>query len=1588
MANYHLSVKMKSRTGGKSCVSALAYRTGTMLKDMNTGETYDYSNKGFVGHVEIIYPEDAPEWICTLAEECKNSKEPALQKLSNIFESAEKRKDSQVYREVEFSLPNELTEVQNIKWANDFIKDVCAKKGMVSINSFHFDVDKNTGAYKPHCHVLLSTRNLTESGLSAHKNLDWNREELVHELREQCAVYQNVALKEHGFEAQVSHLSYDDRNIDIEGQPKLGSSILDMAKRGLKLDKLDNFNAVKLRNQFKILKNPELVLSIVTSNHSTFTHHDIAKVLNRYIDDPEQFQGLHARLLGSNNLVALECKEGSEQVYTTREMLKVEMGLVNRAESLSAQHTHRVSSSVIGQVIEQHNQKLAQYGGLSNDQDKAIRHMLSSEQISCVVGFAGAGKTTSLEAAKEAWEASGYRVLGLAPTGKAARNLEDCGIHSMTLHKFLYAQEQGREQISSKSVVVLDEAGMVDSRRFAELLAVIDKAGAKIVTMGDGNQLQSVEAGPAFRLLVDRIKHAILETIVRQKEDWQKDATRLFGLQQADKALALYLEKGAFKIIEEKANPLEGIALSGISPEAGREDKSRQTVDNYCLARQMSGRIWKEMVADYEKEQGTPFNEQADLKKLSNHQDYTLYEAWREARYRAVSELSENFNIHKTELENKGIDIKAMSQIVDSHYMSETDQQADVFLKQLDQTLRKMSYAHIVDTRQGAKDAMVDAWMRDRAAMPEASHLMLAFTIKDTLSLNEKARGLMREEGVIKGQDFTYTTQSIERDDFGKEIISTAERSFAIGDRVLFTSNNTGMGVKNGTLGTILSLNQSKICVALDGKEQREISFAPNLYPYIDNGWATNIHKSQSVTVDHVKKLASFEEYRNLAYVGMTRQRETLEVFGSSFDFWREEKVIDRLARVQEKLSGFDYVHADKLEALVKEDDRIIWYEQKIQEGKDFWNAIKGTAKSAVDQLLDRPRDSITVDPLSSFENSEEKRSGKLFEENKSQSSQLENTESSIITRDTPFEDNKQATAALKEKDTKSTFEDRLKAVKDNINDAYEVKTVTREKFLSFEEAEAQLKERMFELATSILGKPKKGSRNSAYLRFGELSEFSVGVRGKHHGIYTNFVTGVKGGPLKLIADQLGHASPMDSLKWASGWLGGNPLIIEQRLVEKVQNNKQQSTWAPIIPVPKEVAPPNIKGNKYLSYMLKDGNKEVARYAYRDEAGNLKGYVLRFERPNPDDPGGKNLKITPPLAYCQNEKGFKTWRWQGFFGDQKTAYGLEKLAQAPSKPVLVVEGEKKADAAQKMLPEYHVLSWIGGAGNVGKTNWECLAGREVTIWPDNDSGGLKAADTLQKIVSSVNTEKGQDGSVSIVTLPHDLPEKWDLADNLPQNWTVDTVRKMIGDADSPKEKMGVPEQNISETVSPSEESKINIEKAANHFIELCVLYESLSWDDPNDSKTLRQIEAVAGKYMNNEEFRQRVESCGNEVVIERLHTEMEEQKHLLQDNTHSRISNEVTLLAEDIGDYKADTNIEKAANQFIDLCVLYENMSWDDPRDSETLRKIESVAGKYMHSEEFRNRIESSKSEVAINRLEIEIEEQKQNMSQSMSRGI
>ena len=124
---------------------------------------------------------------------------------------------------------------------------------------------------------------------------------------------------------------------------------------------------------------------------------------------------------------------------------------------------------------------------LSDEQRTAIAHVTSGARIATVVGRAGAGKTTMMRAAREAWEAAGYTVLGGALAGKAAEGLEtEAGIPSRTLASWELRWNEARNRLDNKTIFVLDEAGMVASKQMATFVEAVSKAGAKLVLVGDG----------------------------------------------------------------------------------------------------------------------------------------------------------------------------------------------------------------------------------------------------------------------------------------------------------------------------------------------------------------------------------------------------------------------------------------------------------------------------------------------------------------------------------------------------------------------------------------------------------------------------------------------------------------------------------------------------------------------------------------------------------------------------------------------------------------------------------------------------------------------------------------------------------------------------------------------------------------------------------------------------------------------------------------------------------------------------------------------------------------------------------------------
>ncbi|WP_051271837.1 DUF927 domain-containing protein [Fundidesulfovibrio putealis] len=204
---------------------------------------------------------------------------------------------------------------------------------------------------------------------------------------------------------------------------------------------------------------------------------------------------------------------------------------------------------------------------------------------------------------------------------------------------------------------------------------------------------------------------------------------------------------------------------------------------------------------------------------------------------------------------------------------------------------------------------------------------------------------------------------------------------------------------------------------------------------------------------------------------------------------------------------------------------------------------------------------------------------------------------------------------------------------------------------------------------------------------------------------------------------------------------------------------KPADEWRPVLPVPDGAPAPDFKHMRH--------GQAVAHWEYRDATGMLLGYVCRFE------PEGGRKEILP-LTVCQNVNGQRAWRFKGF-PEPRPLYGLDRLAAAkPDAPVLLVEGEKSTDAAQRLVPGAVCLSWPNGSRSVGKADFSPLAGRRVAIWPDADKPGFEAALVLAARVKDAGARE-----VSIILPPDGSADGWDLADAEAEGWTPEQVKSHI-----------------------------------------------------------------------------------------------------------------------------------------------------------------------------------------------------------------
>ena len=250
--------------------------------------------------------------------------------------------------------------------------------------------------------------------------------------------------------------------------------------------------------------------------------------------------------------------------------------------------------------------------------------------------------------------------------------------------------------------------------------------------------------------------------------------------------------------------------------------------------------------------------------------------------------------------------------------------------------------------------------------------------------------------------------------------------------------------------------------------------------------------------------------------------------------------------------------------------------------------------------------------------------------------------------------------------------------------------------------------------------------------------------------------------------------------------------------------------WTTIVPVPKLA--PELPA-KTIEDATPPGHKDVQKWDYLDADGNLTAIVVRYNAPANGD--GKPSKQFKQFTYCCRA-GHYEWRPKSL-PHPRPLYRLGELVARPEAPVLIVEGERKAEAAALLFPDYVVTSSSHGASSAKTADWSVLTGRDVTIWRDNDAPRAEDAKAVAELLQPLASQ------VRIVEILADVgfSEGWDLADEQPDGADL---RAMLDAAIPPKQKP--------EAVPKAKKPNGSDPKSAG----FSMTPKGLFWADPGDSE--------------------------------------------------------------------------------------------------------------------------------------------------------
>ncbi len=469
------------------------------------------------------------------------------------------------------------------------------------------------------------------------------------------------------------------------------------------------------------------------------------------------------------------------------------------------------------------------------------------------------------------------------------------------------AAKTGRHYLGGEltaGVLVMDEAGMVDSQTMARVRETAGRLNMKVILVGDDQQLQAVGQGAPFRLVVEQLGAAELRDVARQKDAWMKEATQKFaekgeGSRDAARAaMRSYIERGYVHGVGGRTSGLEDQATKAL----GREltDAERRTlglVSAYVDSRQEAGEAWSRITAST-----------APGGDFQAHEEYQAFRDAASRRDLAARSLAIDPEARKW-LARCGVDRREFAAdhlMAVSERMKRADaiREAGSYADRLGLLDKTPDFQVEADSRAEARAALIEQWSRDTlAGDAQPSSVILAYTRADVAALNEAARAEKRRAGKLGSAEV-----SIKTDD--------GPLALAAGDRVMFTKNQSGTELANGVFATVHEIEAlrdergnplpPRVGVVIDG--QKEITWISGEdYPHVTRGFAATVHKSQGATVDQCHVLASKGFDKHLFYVAMSRHKKECHVYYAKSEL-SEAGIIENAAKTKSNDLVSDHV--------------------------------------------------------------------------------------------------------------------------------------------------------------------------------------------------------------------------------------------------------------------------------------------------------------------------------------------------------------------------------------------------------------------------------------------------------------------------------------------------------------------------------------------------------------------------------------------------------------------------------------------------------------------------------------------------------